>query len=72
MTDYVEAVYTYLRTLGDVGDEVRTEIRPYLTKEFGLSHAEARRVRSRAMKELRARGMVERLNVRGPYVRILA
>ena len=71
MTDYVQVVYDYIHTLGDVGDEVRTEIWPHLSKKFDLTPAEATRARRRAMRELTNRGLVERLNTRGPYVRIL-
>ena len=34
-------VYDYIHTLGDVGDEVRTEIWPYLSKKSDLTPAEA-------------------------------
>lgn len=71
MSDYTRAVYDYLRTLGDVGDEVRTEIHPYLMKKFDLTPEEAQKARAQAMRDLKARGMVERLNTRGCYVRIL-
>jgi hypothetical protein len=71
MTDYTRAVYDYLRTLGDVGDEVRTAIHPHLMKKFDLPPDEAQRIRAHAMHDLKARGMVERRNVRGPYVKIL-
>ena len=72
MTDYTRAVYDYLRTLGDVGDEVPTAIHPHLMKKFDLTPEEAQSIRARAMRDLAARGMVERLNTRGPYVKILA
>jgi hypothetical protein len=71
MTDYTRAVYDYLRNLGEVGDEVPTAIHPYLMKKFDLTPEEAHRARAQAMRDLKARGMVERLNTRGPYVRIL-
>lgn len=70
--DYAEAVYDYLRSLGDPGDEVMTSIRPWLEKTYGLAYPVAARIRRIAMKELTARGKVERLNTRGRYVRILA
>lgn len=72
VTNYTAAVYDYLRTLGDPGDEVMTAIRPWLQREFGLSYAEAARARSTAMKELKAQGKAVRLNVRSRYVRILS
>ncbi|RHW22779.1 hypothetical protein D0Z08_31205 [Nocardioides immobilis] len=71
MTDYTRAVYNYLRTLGDVGDEVRTAIHPYLMTKFDLTSEEAHSARAQAMRDLKSRGMVERLNTRGPYVKIL-
>jgi hypothetical protein len=71
MTDYANEVYDYIRTLGEPGDEVRTAIRPWPETTYGLSYAEAAKARSRAMKDLTKRGLVERLNVRGAYVRIL-
>lgn len=72
MTDYTRAVYDYLRTLGDVGEVVPTAIHPYLMKTFDLTPEEARRVRAQAMLDLKTRGMAERLNTRGRYVKILA
>lgn len=71
MTDYTAAVYDYLRTLGDVGDEVPTAIHPHLVNKFNLTPEEAHRIRAQAMRDLTARGVVDRLNVRGPYIRIL-
>ncbi len=71
-TNYTAIVYDYLRSLGDPGDEVMTAIRPWLEREHGLSYAEAARARSKAMKELKAQGKVERLNTRSRYVRILS
>lgn len=71
MTDYAQVVYDYIHTLGDVGDEVRTQIWPYLSKKFDLTPAEATRARRHAMRQLTNRGLIERLNTRGPYVRIL-
>lgn len=70
--DYTAIVYEYLRSLGEPGDEVMTEIRPWLEREYGLTYAEAAKARSEAMKQLKAQGKVERLNVRSRYVRILA
>ncbi len=72
MPDYTRAVYDYLRTLGNVGDEVPTAIHPHLMEKFDLMPEEAQRARAVAMRDLTARGMVERLNTRGPYVKILA
>lgn len=37
MPDYPQAVYDYLHTLGNVGDEVRTAIWPYLAEKYGLT-----------------------------------
>ena len=70
--DYTAAVYDYLRTLGDPGDEVMTSIRPWLEKTYGLGYPDEARIRRTAMHELTAQGKVERLNTRGRYVRILA
>jgi hypothetical protein len=56
MTDYAQVVYEYIHTLGNVGDEVRTEIWLYLSKKFELTPAEATRARRRAMQELTNRG----------------
>jgi hypothetical protein len=72
MTDYTRAVYDYLRTLGRVHEVVPTAIHPFLIKKFDLTPAEARRVRAQVMRDLKARGMAERLNTRGRYVEILA
>jgi len=69
--DYTSAVYEYLRTLGDPGDEVMTAIRPWLEKTYDLGYPDAARIRRIAMNELSAQGKVERLNTRGRYVRIL-
>lgn len=70
--DYTQQVYDYLRTLGDPGDEVLSRIKPWLKATYGLSEDEAVRVRKVAMDVLTARGVIQRINVRGPYVRILA
>jgi hypothetical protein len=70
--DYTAAVYDYLRTLGNPGDEVRTEIRPWLSRTYGLDYRDAARVRRHAMRELKRRRLAERINTRGAYVRILA
>lgn len=45
MTDYTQAVYDYLLTLGEPGDEVRTRIWPYLQEKFDLTPEEATRAR---------------------------
>jgi hypothetical protein len=63
--------YDYLRTLGEPGDEVKTAIRPWLEKTYGLSYAQAAKARSLAMKKLKMRCLAERFNTRGAYVRIL-
>jgi hypothetical protein len=69
--DLTRAVYDYIHTLGDVGDEVKTAILPYLRRNFDLTDAAAARARRTAMRELTERGSIKRLNTRGPYVRIL-
>jgi hypothetical protein len=69
--DLTRAVYDYIHTLGNVGDEVRTAILPYLMRNFDLTDAVAARARRTAMRELTERGSIKRLNTRGPYVRIL-
>lgn len=66
--DYTTAVYEYLRTLGDPGDEVVTSIRPWLEKTYGLGYPEAARIRRVAMNELTAQGKVERLNGGATFV----
>ena len=71
MDQWTSEVYGYLRTLGDPGDEVRTEVRPWLQREHGLTYREAVRIRATAMKSLKRLGLAERINVRGRYVRIL-
>ena len=71
MDHWTSEVYGYLRTLGGPGDEVRTEVRPWLQREHGMTHREARRVRAKAMKDLKELGLAQRINVRGPYVRLL-
>jgi len=63
---WTSTVYDYLRTLGDPGDEVRTEVRPWLQREHGLTHREAAPIRARSMKSLKELGLVQRINVRGP------
>jgi hypothetical protein len=70
--DYTAAVYDYLRSLGDPGDEVVTSIRPWLERTYGLGYPDAARIRRIAMIELTAQGKIERLNTRGRYVRILS
>ena len=70
-TDYTAAVYGYLRSLGNPGDEVMTSIRPWLEKTYGLGYPDAARIRGVAMAELTAQGKIKRLNTRGRYVRIL-
>lgn len=70
-TDYTSQVYDYLRTLGEPGDEVLSRIKPWLKSTYGLSEQEAVLARKAAMEALTARGLIQRLNTRGPYVRIL-
>lgn len=72
MTDYTEAVYQYIRTLGDPRDEVMTSIRPWLEKTYKLTNSEAQSIRRKAMEELASDRRVVRLNVRSRYVKILA
>lgn len=69
--DYTNQVYDYLRTLGEPGDEVISHIKPWLKATYGLSEREAVRARKTAMETLSARGLIQRINVRGPYVRIV-
>jgi len=69
--DYTQRVYDYLRTLGDPGDEVLSRIKPWLKSSYGMTEREAVQVRKLAMEALTTRGLVERVNIRGPYVRIL-
>lgn len=69
--DLTQAVYDYVHTLGNVGEEVKTAIHPFLRREFGLTYAEAQSARRSAMAELTKRGCLQRLNTRGAYVRIL-
>ncbi len=71
MHEYTKAVYDYIHTLGEVGDEVPTAIWPYLASRYDLTPTETRRARRSAMDELSRLGLVERINVRGRYVRIL-
>jgi hypothetical protein len=47
-------------------------IKPWLKATYGLTEDEAIKARNLAMDSLTARGQIERLNVRGPYVRILS
>ena len=70
--DYTSQVYEYLRTLGEPGDEVLSRIKPWLKATYGLTEDEAIKARKLAMDSLTARGQIARLNVRGPYVRILS
>ena len=70
--DYIQAIYEHILELGAPGDVVRTGIFPWLQAQHGLSGTDAARIRRQAMKELKRRGLVERLNTRGPNVRILA
>ncbi|WP_148613413.1 hypothetical protein [Nocardioides rubriscoriae] len=66
MTNYTRAVYDHLRTQGVVGGpEFKTDIHPWLMHEFDLGADEAHLVRARVMRELKERGMVERINIRG-------
>jgi hypothetical protein len=37
MERWSSIVYDYLRSLGEPGDEVRTAIRPWLEKTYGLT-----------------------------------
>ncbi|GAB2646811.1 hypothetical protein [Kribbella swartbergensis] len=69
--DYTSQIYEYLRTLGEPGDEVLSRIKPWLKSTYGLSEREAVHARKVAMEALTSQGLIERLNVRGPYVRIL-
>ncbi len=69
--DYTQQIYDYLRTLGGPGDEVISRIKPWLKATYGLTEREAVRVRKIATESLTARGLIQRVNVRGPYVRIL-
>ncbi|MGH3434210.1 MAG: hypothetical protein ACRDQB_15375 [Thermocrispum sp.] len=55
-TNYTAIVDHYLRTLGNPRDEVMTAIRPWLERDYGLSYAEAARVRSIALNELKDTG----------------
>jgi hypothetical protein len=69
--DYTSRVYDYLRTLGEPGDEVISRIKPWLKATYGMTEAEAVQARKTAMNTLTSRGLIQRVNVRGPYVRIL-
>ncbi len=71
MSDYTQEVYDYVSSLGKVGDVVKTAIHPWLMETYGLNRAEARAARGHAMKELKRRGLVERINVRSRALRIL-
>jgi hypothetical protein len=70
-TDYTSQVYDYLRTLGEPGDEVLSRIKPWLKATYGLSEQDAVLARKVAMETLTDRGLIQRINIRGPYVRIL-
>ena len=69
--DYTQAIYNHIRESGSPGDNVLTDIHPWLRSEYGLSATDAARIRRKAMIELTARGLVERVNVRTRYVTIL-
>ncbi|NIK54649.1 hypothetical protein [Kribbella shirazensis] len=69
--DFTNQVYDYLRTLGEPGDEVISRIKPWLKATYGLDEREAVHARKIAMGRLFARGLIHRVNARGPYVRIL-
>lgn len=70
--DYIQAIYDHIRESGAPDDVVRTDIFPWLQARYGLSRTDAARIRRQAMKELKRRGLVERINTRGPNVQILA
>jgi hypothetical protein len=69
--DYAGQIYDQYRKRGGIGDVVDFEVKPWLMKEYGLTEPQARRLRDEAMADLKARGMIERVNVRGRYIRIL-
>ena len=60
-----DAVYQYIRTLGNPGDVVKTSIWRFLVTEFGMTGPAAKRARGIATKQLTADGFVRRQNVRG-------
>ena len=70
--DYTMAIYwEHLRRRGGPGDVVTTYAHRWLMEKYGLDRAEAASVRDKAHRELKRDGYIERVNVRGPYVRIL-
>jgi hypothetical protein len=61
----------HLRSRGGPGEVVQTDAIHWLMERFDLEQPDAVKVRNRANRELKRGGYIERINVRGPYVRIL-
>lgn len=60
MTKYERAIYRHILTLGDVGEEVTTDIHPWLRSKYHMSAETARLVRDKAMRTLKTLGYVFR------------
>jgi hypothetical protein len=70
--DYAAVIYDeHIRSRGGPGDLVPTSVHHFLMARFDMDGPTARKVRDRSVRELKARGLIERVNTRGPYVRIL-
>lgn len=70
--DYTMIMYEeHLRARGGTGDIVQTDAVHWLMERFDVEQADAVKIRNRANRALKKQGYIERINVRGPFVRIL-
>jgi hypothetical protein len=69
--ELARAVYDYYRTIGDVGDAIRTDLHPWLMATYGVDVAGASRLRRIAKAELEHRRLVRR-EAQGHKLEILA
>ncbi len=75
MTEHAEALYDFLLESASEDDDGRLISRqplyPVLMERFGLPDREARRARTRAIRELASAGKVKRVAVRSIAVEVL-
>lgn len=70
-SEYTMAVYEYLRTLGEPGETVFTDVAKFLQDEFDIPDEKLISTRTKVSHELRDLGLAERPKTRTRYMTIL-